>query len=160
MRAMFTVTSGLLICLGLMGCNRSQQAQATAPAPVVAAAPVCNCPQQAAALPVVRTSRRHKYHRHAWSVPENSSFAESYDVSADSSSSDENTEGEYDSNRQNGQAPAPVQVEAEVWIDGYGRGHYASAASDDTNPASLSPDDDGRRHAPWHAYNSDCDRVR
>jgi hypothetical protein len=157
---MFTVTASLVICIGLMGCNRNQQAQAPAPAPVAAVAPACNCPQQAAAATAASTPVRHRHSRHhSWSAHENSSYSESYSDNSESSySPGPGSAGEYDG-AANVEQTFSAQAEAAVWVDGYGRSHYASAAaSDDANPAILTAEDSRRRLAPYHAYNSDCDK--
>lgn len=154
MRAMLTVAAGLLICCGLFGCNRTQ---APVAAPVVAAAPVCNCPQQAqAALPAPLPQPAHPHRRHrAWSEHQSSS---SYEGSSSYSSSGGEIR-EYDgaamrSEDANGEAHA----QAAVWIDGYGRSHYATNAADtdDANPAKLNAEDRHNRRAVWRGYNSKC----
>lgn len=164
MRAMFAVTANLLICTSLCGCNRNTQAQAPVPAPVVAAAPACNCPQQgAAAVPAV-ISHRHRHHYRAWSEHESSSYPESHSWGDESASSYSGSSSETDEDNapaESGSSSDEVQARAAVWVDGYGRSHYEGAsASDDTGPAALTAADINRRHAPWHAYNSDCDRTR
>ncbi len=50
-------------------------------------------------------------------------------------------------------------MDSGVWVDGYGRGHYAeeeAAPSPDDNTEYLSNDDAGRRHDPWRGYNARC----
>jgi len=162
MRAMFVVYGSVLICVSLFGCNRSQQAQAPVPAPVVANAPVCNCPQQTAAAAPAATTHRHPRHHHAWSERESSSYSESYGAESESSYSPaSDSAGEYDGTPESEQTTGEAHAEADLWVDGYGRSYYASAAaSDDTNPDALTAEDVRRRHAPWHAYNSDCDSAR
>lgn len=157
MRAMITVTASLLICIGLLGCNRNQQVQAPLPAPVVAAAPACNCPQQVAATaPVVRRIHRHRHH--AWREHESSSYSQSQEAESSYSSSSDSA-SEYDGAAESEQSASEPQAVA--WIDGYGRSHYGSAsASEDSNPAALAPADVHRRLAPWHAFNADCDRAQ
>ena len=161
MRAMFTVTASLLICFGLLGCNRNQQTQA--PAPVVAAAPVCNCPQQTASAAPIPAAAKHRHrHHHSWSAHENSSYSDSYSADAYSPPPTE-AGGETEDGNDAYSAPSAVtaQADAAVWVDGYGRSHYGAAfASDDANPAAVAMEDVRRRSAPWHAYNSDCDRAR
>ena len=89
-----------------------------------------------------------------------SSYSQSYGSEEDSAySPDSDSATEYDGAVE--QSAGEANAEAAVWVDGYGRSHYTSAeASDDTNPAALTADDVRRRRAPWHAYNSDCDKNR
>ncbi len=46
-----------------------------------------------------------------------------------------------------------------VWVDGYGRGHYAdgeAAPSPNENSEYLSNEDSARRHDPWRGFNAKC----
>jgi hypothetical protein len=161
MRAMFTVTASLLICAGLLGCDRSQPVQASGPVPV-AAVPACNCPQQAAAAPVT-TPRKRRHHRRVWHGHESASYSESHSPASESSSGSSSSDaGEYDTTAESGQSADEAQAEGAVWIDGYGRSHYetSASASEDDNPGAVAAADVGYRLAPWHAYNANCDRVK
>jgi uncharacterized lipoprotein NlpE involved in copper resistance len=154
---MFTVSASLAICLSLMGCNRNQQAQMQAP--VVAATPACNCPQQAVATAVAApVAHRHRHHRRSGHAV--SDYSESYSSEFERSYSPESSSAmEYGGDAEGGQSE--VHSESAAWIDGYGRAHYAGAAApDDSNPAVLTAEDVRRRVAPWHAYNADCDRTQ
>ena len=172
MHAMFRVTAGLLICFGLCGCNRNHQAQTTAPATVAATAPACNCPRQAAVPEPPVTHHRHHVDRrwHRESLSHEASWSES--TSTSYSSSDESGYSDARDNQSDGMAGAPIpppppdasypppQAEGGVWVDGYGREHYAmdTPEADDGAVAELTEKDIRRRLAPYHAYDVDCDR--
>jgi len=161
MRAMFTVTASLLICAGLLGCDRSQPVQASGPVPV-AAVPACNCPQQAAAAPVT-TPRKRRHHHRAWHEHESGPYSESYSSESESSpGSSSGDAGESDIAAESGQSSDEAQAEGAVWIDGYGQSHYetSASASEDDNPGAVAAADVSHRLAPWHAYNANCDRVK
>jgi hypothetical protein len=168
---MFTVTASLLICGSLMGCDRHPQTETPAPAPVAAVAPVCNCPQQAAAAaPVVERHRHRWHHRHwhggnisheaLWSDHETSSSSyppadeSDYAGSSEASGSDDRMAGAPIP------PPPPGIAQGGVWTDGYGRGHYTEDAqqADDGDVAELTGKDKNRRLAPYHGFNSNCDR--
>ena len=161
MRAMFTVTASVLICVALFGCNRSQQAQAPVPAPIVRCRPVCNCPQQtAAAAPVATDASTDIIIMHGASTKVHPIRNPTARRKTAPIRRLRIAQREYDG-AAGEQSAGEAHAEAALWVDGYGRSHYASAAaSDDTNPAALAADDVRRRHAPWHAYNSDCDKDR
>ena len=188
MRAMFMVTASLLICVGLPGCDREQRTETSTHASVAATAPVCNCPQQAHAPTPIVKRHGHRWHRHwnggsmshetSWSEHESSS--PSYSPSDASGYATENDSSD-ESNMMAGAPippprsaapfpppppgavlpPPPPETQGSVWIDGYGREHYAEdAQEDDGNYAALTAKDGDRRLAPWHAYNVDCDKAQ
>ena len=135
-----TIIATILACLGLAGCDNPSNA----PAPTVqAVAPPCNCQQQneAAAQPAaVRTAHRH--HRD-WSAYEHREYSESESYSYSSQSRS------YDQNESDDQGGHQSAAEGNVWVDGYGRSHYAMTAA--------ATHDDRARLAPWHGYDQDCD---
>jgi len=162
MRAMLTI--GLAVCL--FGCDQSPRA--TAPAPVAAAtAPSCNCQQlaQAAPAPVAETPRPHRHrHHHRHSMIYEASWQEgASSVSSYPESHESEYAGESHADEQGSAVypppPPPPGAGSEVWVDGYGRGHYASgamAADADSNPAVLSAEDARRRSDPWRGYDARC----
>jgi len=135
-----TIIAATLACLGLAGCDNS----ANAPAPTVqAVAPPCNCqPQNEAAAPP-RVMQRH--HRH-WPSYAHRDYNENYSYQSQSRSTYQS--GSDDQEASNGNA------EENVWVDGYGRGHYAETAS-----AAPAAPGDRARLAPWHGYDQDCDEY-
>ncbi len=156
-------TVSVLICAGLFGCDRGQNA--VAPLPAQVAAVPCNCQQPLAQPPSMapvdtsyaQPSRRHG-HRHHYEAQDeysessaSSGSSESYSSSEESSEqheySDENTEGES---------------ESAVWVDGYGRSHYMEGGSPDEDDRSGEHDgrETGKRLDPWHGYNSKCGHRR
>ncbi len=169
MRAMFTIAASLTICTGLFGCDQNQKA--SAPAPVAAAAAQsCNCRQQtqAAPAPAVELPRAHRHrhhHRHGNGWTEEASWQGSTSLV---SSHSESREFEYvseahESDDEQGPAayppPPPSGTSSDVWIDGYGRSHYASAdvtTDTDDGPPVRATEDARRRSDPWRGYNSKC----
>jgi len=155
MRAMFLIMGSVLLCVGLFGCDRAPQ---TAQAPVVAATPPCNCipPAPPAPVPVTtaqRSHRHHRHHRHTVAEMESAAYeaereSGSYETMAQESSG-------YGSEHY-GPPPPPPAAEPPVWVDGYGRAHYATSAEVDENPARLSAEDRHARRSVWHGYDSDC----
>ena len=135
-----TMIAATLACLGLAGCDNS----ANAPAPTVqAVAPPCNCqPQNEAAAPPRVMQRRHRH----WSSYAHRDYDESESYSHSSQSRSYYQSGSDDQEASNGNA------EGNVWVDGYGRGHYAETAS-----AAPAAPGDRARLAPWHGYDQDCD---
>ncbi len=134
MRAM--IIAATLACIGLAGCDNS----ANAPAPTVqAVAPPCNC--EAASPKLTRLTPPHVSHRHARTASYRD-YEESYSYQSQSRSYDQNESEDRNPDRDasNGN---------NVWVDGYGRSHYAMTAS-------AAPDDRARL-APWHGYDQDCD---
>jgi uncharacterized lipoprotein NlpE involved in copper resistance len=130
-----TIIAATLACLGLAGCDNS----ANAPAPSAqAVAPPCNCqPQNEAAAQTAPPRVMHRRYRH-WSSYAHRDYNQSesyYQSGTDDQSADQDAS--------NGNA------EENVWVDGYGRSHYAVTAS-------AAPDDRARL-APWHGYDQDCD---
>lgn len=160
MRAMFTVTASALICVSLLGCNRSPQMQAPVPTPIAAAAPACNCPQQAAAVMPVAPARKHRHHHRGWGEHQSNSYSYG-SQNEDSYPSLPNEDAEHGAG-QGELSAGEAQAEAAIWIDGYGRSHYAMdvSASEGDNPGAQTATDIRRRLAPWHAYNADCDRTK
>jgi hypothetical protein len=166
MRAMFTIAASLTICSCLFGCDQNQKA----PAPVAAAAaPSCNCQQQtqpAPAPPVEqpRPGRHHHYRRHDDMADEASWQGSTTSVSSYSESRESEYAGEgHKSVDAQGPAayppPPPSSTGPDVWVDGYGRSHYASGAvttDTDGSAAVLSAGDTRRRSDPWRGYNSKC----
>ena len=161
MRAMFLVVGSILLCAGLFGCD--SRPQATAAAPVVAAAPPapCNCTAPAPPpAPVVQSARvEHRYRHHRHTVAE---FEQAYPGYGESSGSYSESSGEtreYSPGSSDTMTQADVaQVRKVAWVDGYGRAHYASDdTSQDENPARLSADDHHLRHDPYRGWNSHCD---
>ena len=59
-----------------------------------------------------------------------------------------------------GPGPAVAgSADSGVWVDGYGRGHYAdgeAASSPNENSEYLSNEDSTRRHDPWRGFNAKC----
>ena len=137
-----TIIAATLVCLGLAGCDNS----ANAPAPTAqAVAPPCNCqPQNEATAQAAAPRATHRHHRH-WSsyARRDTDESESYSTGSQSRST---YQSEFDD-----QGASRGDAEENVWVDGYGRSHYAMTAS--AAPAS----DDRARLAPWHGYDQDCD---
>ena len=176
MRAMLMAAIGVTVCFTLFGCDRNpQQAQTTSMPVAVAPPPTCNCPQ--AAAPVVRTARhrtvRHRYayrehyghHRHslseflAYSTPSSSyrenesSSVREYRPGDEMRYSQPSYSDTHDSSAQYQQAAS-----AEVWVDGYGRAHYADyGPPGDEAPGTISRKDERERMRPYRGYNSKCD---
>jgi hypothetical protein len=155
---------GLAICL--FGCDQSPKA--TAPAPVAAApAAACNCQHlaQTAPAPIVEAPRSHRHNHHRW---HRMTYEASGQESASSVSSyPDSHEAEYAGESHGGDAggpaayppPPPPVASSEVWVDGYGRSHYAgggTAVEADSNPAVLSAEDAHRRSDPWRGYDARC----
>jgi len=137
-----TIIAATLVCLALAGCDNS----ANAPAPTAqAVAPPCNCqPQNEATAQAAAPRATHRHHRH-WSsyARRDTDESESYSTGSQSRST---YQSEFDD-----QGASRGDAEENVWVDGYGRSHYAMTAS--AAPAS----DDRARLAPWHGYDQDCD---
>ena len=151
MRAMFLVVASVLLCVGLFGCDRQPQAPVAAPA-VAAVAPPCNCtPPALPPASVAQAAHRTRHHRHAWREHEGSysEGGESYSASSESS---EYSEASSAPVAQGGVASA----QAVIWVDGYGRSHYAAGGQADENPARLSREDRRTRHEVWRGYDSKC----
>ena len=58
-----------------------------------------------------------------------------------------------------GPPPGGPPMDSGVWVDGYGRGHYADGdapPSPNDNTEYLSNEDSGRRHDPWRGFNAKC----
>jgi len=61
-----------------------------------------------------------------------------------------------------GAGPGPAvagPADSGVWVDGYGRGHYAdggAAPSPNENSEYLSNEDSARRHDAWRGYDAKC----
>jgi hypothetical protein len=139
MRATIFAATGFLACLGLAGCDNS------ANAPTAQTVQPCNC--QTASAPAAqpmppRATHRHVRHATSYSHRE---YDESEAYSSYSSQS-----------RSYGQETSESETGAEqnVWVDGYGRSHYAVTAS-----AAPAPDERARL-APWHGYDEKCDEQK
>jgi hypothetical protein len=147
MRAMFLVVASVLLCVGLFGCDRQPQAPVAAPV-VAAVAPPCNCaPPAPPPAPAAQAMHRTHHHR-AWREPE-SSYSENHSAS--------NESGEYSESSSSSVAqPAAASAQAAVWVDGYGRSHYAAGEQADENPARLSREDRHTRREVWRGYDSKC----
>jgi hypothetical protein len=139
-----TIIAATLACLGLAGCDNS----ANAPPPTVqAVAPPCNCqPQSEAAAQPAPHRATYRHHRH-WSSHARRDYneRESYSYRSQSRSTYRSESGDQGAQQSSGNA------EGNVWVDGYGRSHYAG-----TETASAASDDRARL-APWHGYDVDCD---
>jgi hypothetical protein len=141
-----TIIAMFLACLGLAGCDSPGNAPATN---TQAVAPPCNCqPQNEATAQAAPIRATHRHHRH-WSsyARRDYSESESYSTSSQSRSyyqSASDDQGEYDD-----RGARQSAAEEDVWVDGYGRSHYAMTASAAHN--------DRARLAPWHGYDVDCD---
>lgn len=137
-----TIIAAILACLGLAGCDNS----ANTPVPTAqAVAPPCNCqPQNEAAAQAAPSRATHRHHRY-WSsyAHRDYSESESYSHSSQSRSYYQSEFGDQGAQQSSGNA------EENVWVDGYGRRHYAMTASAASN--------DRARLAPWHGYDVDCD---
>jgi hypothetical protein len=118
----------------------------------------------------VETPRPHRHHHAHWhSMTHEVSWASS---ASSVSSYSESREYEYGSvshsmgGDEQGPAaypPPPPSVGSEVWVDGYGRSHYASggmAGDADRNPAPLSVEDAHQRLDPWRGYDANCPDAR
>jgi len=153
MRAMFLIVGSVLLCVGLFGCDRTPQ---TVQAPVVAATPPCNCmPSAAPPAPVRTVSGVHRhYHHRRHSLAEIESAA--YQAERESGGS-MTMEREGSSYSESTGAPPPPSAEPPVWVDGYGRAHYAITAEADQNPVRLGAEDRKARRSVWHGYDSNCD---
>ena len=139
MRATIFAATGFLACLGLAGCDNSANAP---PANVQVAAQPCNCqPQNAAVAQPIPPRVFHRHVRHATSYSHRE-YDESEAYSSYSSQS-----RSYDQ----GASESEAGAEQNVWVDGYGRSHYAVTAS-----AAPAPDEHVRL-APWHGYDENCD---
>lgn len=136
MRAKFIAAIGLLACFGLAGCDNS--GNAPAPTAQVTAQP-CNCQTQNAAA--VQPAPIRATHRHS-RIASTREYEEHYSAGSSSRSYDQDA-AEDQPARQSGNA------EENVWVDGYGRSHYAASAA----PAP----DEHARLAPWHGYDEKCD---
>jgi hypothetical protein len=154
MRAMFLVVASVLLCVGLFGCDR--QPQAPVAAPVVAAAPPCNCapPAPSPPAPVTQVVHRAHHHHHAWSEHESSSYS-SYGESGESYPASSESE-EYSESSSASETQSAVPGAQAAWVDGYGRSHYAAGEQVDENPARLSHEDRRMRRDVWRGYDSKC----
>jgi hypothetical protein len=166
MRALSTAAVSLTVCLTLFGCGENQT-QTQAPVAAVAPPPACNCPQAQVAQASVPVAHRHRRHRHAWS--ESASYGESSSSYSDSSSYSESSSSsvreyragneEHSTGDASGEEHMAQTANAEVWVDGYGRAHYADYGPlEDEHPGLISRKDERKRLHPWHGYDSDCDR--
>ena len=135
MRASLIATMSLLGCMGLAGCDNPTNPP---PAAVVQAAPPpCNCQPQSVAA--VQPQAPRIVHRHRISYVSRDGYETQY-------SSVSQSRGESESEEQTAQ-----QNDSNVWVDGFGRSHYAATAS--AAPAT----DEHARLAPWHGYDEKCD---
>lgn len=150
MRAMFLVVASVLLCVGLFGCDRQPQAPVAAPV-VAAVAPPCNCtPPAPPPAPVAQAVHHTRHHHHTWSEHESSSYSESGESYSASNESREYSETSSVSVAQ------PASAQTSVWVDGYGRSHYAAGEQVDENPARLSREDRRMRRDVWRGYDSKC----
>ncbi|HWA90232.1 MAG TPA: hypothetical protein VG889_09375 [Rhizomicrobium sp.] len=160
MRAMFMVVASVFLAVGLFGCNRQSQTAAVAPVAAITPPPAVAPPPPPVEPVLLKRHRRHG-HGYAWHSHEGVSYA-SYSESESES---------YGGGDGDGGAPypppppgytqgyddaPPPQDQAPVWTDGYGRAHYATPYDD--NPAAQGGGDEHARRAPYHGWNSDCDK--
>ncbi|MBV9990686.1 MAG: hypothetical protein JOZ72_05270 [Alphaproteobacteria bacterium] len=159
MRAMFMVVASIFLAVGLFGCNRQQQVAVQTPVTVTPPPAAVPPPPPPPPAPVVEAAHRVRYHRHHYAVTRSyDSYSESESASYTQSGDSENDyDGGGDEARESYEHSAAAQAHGEVWVDGYGREHYAVATPDD-NPGALSAEDEHLRRKPWRGWNSDCDR--
>jgi hypothetical protein len=169
MRITGLVTVGLLLGVGLAGCDQTpaptqQVAQAAPPAP---AAPPCNCGDKA--VPDTHMTRlsyipRHHHRRHRYEDGYHGSYTsrsedavQSYGyVSASRvsySESSTSSSGGYDE----GSAREGFERSGHryyrggiVWVDGYGRGYFAGQRP------TVAQTMNGERMSVGHGYDADC----
>ncbi len=155
MRANFFLAIGLLICVGLSGCDNAGNNPTAA---TQAVAPPCDC-QKAAAAPAEATPAR-RAHRQTW---DRSSYAhheysesERYPSASSSrtyyQSESDDRSGYDDRSDYREEAENSDRNGGDVWIDGYGRRHYYAAAV-----AAAQPPDDRVRRDPWRGYDETYD---
>jgi len=151
MRTKILAAMSLLACAGLAGCDNSST---TPPANVQAAVPPCNCETQTPPAQTAATSSQARHHRvrhlssYSYSEYDEHQSAYSSNQSADSSSQSQS----YSYSEAESSEDAARRENA--WVDGYGRKHYAAAASSENGP----PVDDHVRLAAWHGYDAECDK--
>jgi hypothetical protein len=148
MRATLFATIGLVACTGLAGCDNP------GPAPVTnaqAVAQPCNCqPQNEATAQSATPRTTHRHHRH-WTSYARRDYNESESYSYRSQSRNYYQSESDEQERYANQSASGGNAERNVWVDGYGRSHYAMTAS-----AAPAPDERARL-APWHGYDENCD---
>ena len=145
MRAMFMMVASVLLAAGLFGCNRTPQAPVAAP--VVAQTPPAYVPPPPPPPPAVEQTTRTRHHRMVYR--EESTGYDSYSQSeyGSSESYDDYSGGEESSVSSQDAASAEA-----IWVDGFGRSHYATTTQADENPALLSEGEQRDRDSVWHGY--------
>ena len=167
MRAMFMVVASIFLAAGLFGCNEKTDATRTVAAAVAPPPPAVLPPPPPPPAPPEPVRRLHRIHRvHYASYRSAAPYLGHGHVSYASYADDQGTDdsyGPYDDgygpdvyaeerHGDDGYGPPPEPV----WTDGHGRAHYETPFDGD-QPAE-SPDDSRARRAPYHGWNSDCDR--
>jgi len=168
MRITGLVTVGLLMGIGLAGCDQTpaptqQVAQVAPPAPV---APACNCGDKA--VPDHHLTRlsyipRHRYSRHHYEGGYHGSYTSRSEEAVQSygyvsasrvSYSESSTSG---GGYEEGYAREGFERGGRhyyrggvVWVDGYGRGYFAGARP------TVAQTMNGRRMEVGHGYDVDC----
>jgi hypothetical protein len=179
MRAMLTAAVGLAACFALFGCDQNpQQAQTVAATPVAVAPPApCNCRQTAAAL-AVRVAHHFTYHHrygrydhyrhHSHTLSEflaYSTSSSSYSANETSSvreyrpgDEERYSQTDYAQMRETAsENHRAMTADAGVWVDGFGKVHYADYGPlDDEHPGLIAGKDEHERQNPWRGYDSKC----
>ena len=157
MRAMFMVVASIFLMIGLLGCNRQQQVAVQAPVTVSTPPPAALPPPPPSPAPVVEATQRVRHHRHHYA--ETQSYGSYSDDESASYTQSGDSEDDYDDGRGESyeHSAAAAQTHGEVWVDGYGREHYAVTTPDD-NPGAIGAEDEHLRAKPYRGWNSDCDR--
>jgi hypothetical protein len=149
MRAM--ILAATLACAALGGCDQTPTAT-VAPAAPAAQAPVAApvpAPVQSAAQ--TESPAIHRRHHHAWAHEEDSQseYSES-EVSTYGYISD--SRNSYIGEEQSGYSDVSARPGGGLWVDGYGRGYFASGRA--LRAGTMR----GKRLAPWKGYDEGCDR--
>ena len=169
MRAMLMAAVGVAVCFTLSGCDQNQQqAQTAAVTPVaIAPPPPCKC-QQAAAAPTITIAHhtRHRMHRHGHTLDEFLAYSTGPSSYGETDSrtvreyrpGDEERYAEYDHTEMHDSVENRHVTDADVWVDGYGKAHYADYGPiEDEHPGLISRKDEHERMRPYRGYDSNCD---
>lgn len=148
MRAMFMVVASVILAAGLFGCNRKSEAPVAAPVTVVTPPAAVPPPPPPPPPPAAEESQRYRHHRTSYSAQESES-TESY---SEYSSSESYSGEDYSAEDSQVDVRGASQGGEAIWVDGFGRSHYATTTQADENPALLAPEDQRDRDSVWHGY--------
>ncbi len=161
MRAILRTAASLTLCAGLLGCDDNDKGKVVTTAQAATPQPP---PRAEEPAPISEPIEHHRHHwrRHGHKHrPYGASFSEgvSYAASSGESAPSGDTAEESAASRVSS-APYPPPppesstgesaAQSDVWIDGYGRDHYAAEAW--ANGPPITAEEAHARRDPWHGY--------